>query len=132
MLLESHISLCWLQKRISGDYLTKTFFHQENAPEHKGAFAMAKLWSLYLTFPAILLFYSFGTLRFLSIPKPKKIDCGKCFAFNDEVKRAIEKYFHKLPDSLFREGILMLKRHGAGSSVLKKGHGRIGRKIEYF
>jgi hypothetical protein len=34
----------------------------------------------------------------------------KPFASNEEVERAIDGYFHSLPESHFQEGILMLEK----------------------
>lgn len=89
----------------------KIIFHQDNAPVHKGALAMGKLRDLrydLLDHPP----YSpdLAPSDFHLFPNLKKFVSGKRFASNEEVERAVDEYFHNLPDSHFREGILMLEK----------------------
>ncbi|XP_014481491.1 PREDICTED: histone-lysine N-methyltransferase SETMAR-like [Dinoponera quadriceps] len=43
-------------------------------------------------------------------PNLKKFVSGKHFASNEEVERAVDEYFNSLPESHFREGVLMLEK----------------------
>ncbi|UYV61167.1 SETMAR [Cordylochernes scorpioides] len=44
-------------------------------------------------------------------PYLKKFVSGKRFTSNEEVERAVDEYFNRLPDSHFQEGIQILEKH---------------------
>lgn len=88
----------------------KIIFHQDNAPAHKGALAMAKLTKLryeLLDHPP----YSpdMAPSDFYLFPNLKRFLRGKHFSSNDEVITAVNGYFEDLPENYFRNGIYELE-----------------------
>lgn len=89
----------------------KIIFHQDNAPAHKGALAMGKLQDLRYDLLGHTP-YSPGLApsNFHLFPNLKNFVSGKHFASNEEVEKVVNEYFNSIPDSHFREGILMLEK----------------------
>ncbi|UYV72968.1 hypothetical protein LAZ67_10001302 [Cordylochernes scorpioides] len=104
----------------------KIIFHLDNAPAHKNVLVMGKLLILkydLLDHPS----YSpdLAPSDFHLLPYLKKYVSGKCFAFNEDVERAVDEYSNSsLPDFHFLEGILILEKHWANRpfSCLYLGH----------
>lgn len=89
----------------------KIIFHQDNAPVHKGAVAMGKLRDLgyeLLGHPP----YSpdLAPSDFYLFPKLKTFLSGKRFSSNEDIVTAVDAYFDMLPETHFREGILLLEK----------------------
>ncbi|GFY56537.1 hypothetical protein TNIN_479261 [Trichonephila inaurata madagascariensis] len=51
-----------------------------------------------------------GLSDFHLFPNLTNFFSGKLFASNEEVERAVDGYLHRLPDSPFRELLLMLEK----------------------
>ena len=88
----------------------KVLFHQENAPAHKGAVAMAKLYELrYELVPHPPYSPDLAPSDYYLLPDLKKWLRGKRFESNGEVIAATEAYFKDFEKSYYSKGIEKLE-----------------------
>ncbi|XP_023228429.1 dipeptidyl peptidase 9-like [Centruroides sculpturatus] len=90
----------------------KILFHQDNAPAHKGALAMVKLRDLkYKLLEHSPYSPDLAASDFHLFPNLKKFLGRKHIGSSEEVIAVVNGYFEDLPESHFRDGIQLLKKH---------------------
>ena len=98
----------------------KILFHQDNAPVHTSARAMAKIRELkFELLPHAPYSPDLAPSDYFLFPNLKKWLGGKRFASNDEVEAAVDGYFDELDKSHYKQGVEAIEHRWAKCIELK-------------